>query len=150
MEEEKAYQLGLRYLSRYSTTAWRLFDYLTRKGVEKEVASKVIKTFKAEGLLNDFEYALAFIQQRKGKYGSFRLFNELLKKGVSEKEIKEALKTLDYQEEEETLKNLAQSYLRKNIGSEEAKLKRRLYSFLLRRGFSPDLILKFFKEHNFY
>lgn len=146
MEEERAHSLALRYLSRFNVPRKKLIDYLENKGIEKTLAIKVASKLERLGYLNDFDYALAFVQRKKEKFGSFRLYGELIKKGVSKKVANEAVREVSEKEERKTLKQIASDYLKKNSGLDKKIIKRRLAGFLIRRGFSQESVLAVLRE----
>lgn len=146
MEEEKAYSLALRYLSRFNVPREKLTNYLEKKGFNKALALKVASKLEQQGYLNDLDYARAFVQRKKGKFGSFRIYNELLKKGIDREVVEKAIQEVSKEEEKEALKQVALAYLKKNKGIDSKKLKRRLIGFLTRRGFSQEVILMVLKE----
>lgn len=140
-EEEKARQLAIRYLARFNVSVQKLICYLEQKGINGSIAEKVAFSLQKEGCLNDFDYACAYVQRKKSKFGPYRIYSELLKKGVSREVAGEALKNYSEDEERKVLETLIASYFKKNAGLERNKLKRKLEGFLARRGFKQDLIL---------
>jgi len=62
----------------------------------------------------------------------------LIKRGVAREHIEEALAAAP--DETAAAREVAEKYLSRNKRLEPAVLKRRLYAFLARRGFSPDTI----------
>ncbi len=146
MEEERAHSLAIKYLSRFNVTRKKLVDYLERKGFKRALAIKVASRLEKQGFLDDFDYARAYIRRKKEKFGSFRLQKELLRKGVPFQVVDRAISELDEEEEKKALKQIASDYLKKNLGLEGKRLKRKLASFLTRRGFCQEMVLAVLRE----
>jgi len=145
-EEKRAQNLALRYLARFAVPAKKLISYLERKGIDKPTAEKVAQHFQKEGYLNDFEYACAFVRRKKEKFGSRKIFAELLKKGIPQEIASEALESFTEEEEREVLKNLISFYRQKNAQLDEDTFKKKLVGFLVRRGFKQNLILNLIRQ----
>lgn len=146
MEEERAYTLALRYLSRFNVPRKKLINYLEKKGFELNLAAKVAFLLESQGYLNDFDYARAFVQRKKEKLGSFRLYGELIKKGIPREIANKAIREVSEEEERRTIKQLASDYLKRNTGLGGKIIVRKLAGFLTRRGFSQELVLAVIKE----
>jgi regulatory protein len=126
-----------------------LTERLSRKGFTEDVVSDTIYYLKLSGYLDDEALAhslkrQAFAHRLLGYYGAKRL---LLKRGIS-KEIVNA--SLDYNEELE-LTN-AKKLLKKKIESTGSdisfKERRKLWNFLVRRGYSLSVVRNAFKDCN--
>ncbi len=119
-----------------------LFYRLTRKKFEPAVIKKIIAFLKEKGFLDDNEFARSWIASRaKRPFGPRRLRQELRLKGVAKDIIEtELAKISAVYPEEEVVGRAARIRFEKLRGLEPAKAKRRIYEYLLRRGFSPDVI----------
>lgn len=148
--ESAIYFKALRLISYRLRSEKELFDRLSKK-FKKEMVKKVINRLKKEGLLNDREFARAFIETRKRlkPKGKRLLFWELKQKGIDEEVIKEFLEK-EYNKGEELLSVMGlinkkvKTY--KNLPKE--KRAQRLIQFLLRRGFDWDVIQEAIKNTN--
>lgn len=116
---------------------------LKKKDYSSKVILEVIKSLKRLKFLNDKEFARMWVESRiKTRHmGRYRLQQELLQKGIDRDLIEKTLS--DYREEEEieVAKEIAQRRLKRSYRNlNEVATKRKLYSFLQRRGFSYDII----------
>lgn len=106
-----------------------------------EVIEATIKKLKELRLINDLEFAKAWIQARSKKKGIRAIKPELFQKGISKEIIEEVTsnKKQDTNEEE-----IAARLLEKKINSwknlEPLKFKKKAYEFLMRRGFEYDIV----------
>jgi len=122
---------------------------LKKKDYSLKVISEVIKSLKRLKFLNDREFAKIWVENRirTKPMGRYRLYQELIQKGIDRDLIEKTLN--DYQEEEEIklARELAQRKLKRSYQNlDEVTTKRRLYGFLQRRGFSYDTIQEILKE----
>ncbi len=144
-ERERALQIAYRYLDYSAHTRWEVHRKLMQSGFEEDVVEKTLTALESIDLINDHAYSQRWIESRsvsKG-YGKVRLESELLQRGVDKDVIREALQQLS--EEEEI--NKAFSLARKQLSSGapmNLKEKRRLFAFLLRRGYNTGIIEKVF------
>jgi len=130
-------------------------DRLRRKKFSPEVIEKVIVHFKGLRFIDDAIFTKSWIEARlKKPYGLKRIIYELKNKGISEKIIESEIQKirLGYSEYD-TIKRIAEEkftqllhtragFKRQNLRIDQDKVKRRIYSFLLRKGFSSDVILE--------
>lgn len=122
----ETYEAGYKYLRRYSLSE-----------EEKEsLVSAAVKLMQDAGYLDDHDYVISYINEQKRRTsprGPYYISQFLRTKGVKGKLIKELLQK-HYSPEEELvgIKKLAE----KKKGKEPHKL----INYLLRRGFSRDLV----------
>ena len=87
-----------------------------------------------------------YIESQKNKKGKARIKMELMRKGVSSEVIAEVFEeTEDETDTKETIRSLIEKKC-SNPTQMDEKEKRKLYGFLLRRGFSSSDILSVFRE----
>lgn len=144
-----ARQYAFKLLGYRGRSESELREKLSRKGFPKEVVSSTISYLKRTGYLDDKALAVslkrqAYQQRLLGHYGA-RQF--LMKRGIS-KAVIDA--TLDYDESSEmhnarTLLEKKVAHLDNNITQRDQK---RLWNFLVRRGYSLGVIRTVFREHN--
>lgn len=116
---------------------------LQRAGFPADVLEAVIEEACDRGWLDDEVFARLWIQdrlQRKPRSRSL-LARELRAQGLSDGVIERALarETADW-DEARTIRELAEERLPRYRGLDRPTQERRLYSFLRRRGFSPEAI----------
>lgn len=137
IEKSKKYALGLLNLRMYSCS--EIFERLVRKGAEKEIAEAAVAQLMQIGVLDDRKYAEYYISDavRLGGKGTYRIRQELIKKGIASAVIDDALESSDTSEEDvfEALLDYARMKFGENTEysyKEYSKLKARL----ARRGYS--------------
>jgi regulatory protein len=116
---------------------------LLRKGEPEEAVERTVERLIASGLLDDAEYArqLARSQLVSRGFSRRRLQDELFRRGVEREVAREAIEAVMADEsvdESAMVELLARKKLRTLAGLDAATRRRRLYSFLARRGYSPD------------
>lgn len=120
-----------------------IYARLKKKKFNPEIIEKTLSFLKERGFVDDKYFAKAWIESRiKKPLGLRRLREELRIKGIAwqiiDNQINEIKK--DYPEEI-IVANLAQERLNKIKGIDSQKAKRRIFSYLVRRGFSPDVVM---------
>jgi len=136
----QARQYAFLLLSYRARTTTELRQRLARKGFSPDIQSKTLQRLSELKMIDDAGYARQFVQDRVsiGHKGKWRVRGELLKRGVGREHIEEALAAAP--DETVAAREVAEKYLSRNKRLEPVVLKRRLYAFLARRGFSPDTI----------
>lgn len=123
-------------------------DKLTRKNFPAKVIEETIRYFKNLTLIDDRPFAQNWIASRlKKPFGVRRIRLELKTKGIDpailDKELQKA--TQEYSEFD-SAKQLAQKQVSKYHGVPKEKIQRRIYEYLLRRGFSTATVMNIIKE----
>jgi regulatory protein len=143
----KAYQATINYLSYRMRSIKEVRDYLIKKEFEVDVINKIVDRLKKENYLNDSEFAKAFVQSRLNLTlkGPDAIKRELMEKGISETEVSNSLQL--FKEEDQLEK--ASLFLRKKYPSKlktsRSEQDRKMYTLLLSRGFTHDIVQKAFK-----
>lgn len=118
-------------------------ERLKIKGYGRRRIDEVIERLKSQDYLNDMRFAKDWVTNRAlySQRSVFAIRDELLKKGISAALIDEVMKDEKMAAAEyETAKALADKKI-KSLGNIDAmKLKKSVYSYLARRGFSFDVI----------
>jgi regulatory protein len=114
---------------------------LKKKGFSSGVASEVIAFLKEKQFIDDNAFAKAWINSRlKRTYGLRRIKQELKQKGIDNQVIETQLLNLgDSYTEAEIVENLIKGKLSKLKGLDPDVARRRIYGYLIRRGFSPEI-----------
>ncbi|MFH0763101.1 MAG: regulatory protein RecX [Candidatus Omnitrophota bacterium] len=121
-----------------------LYERLKKKGFKEEIIKEVISFLKERAFIDDKSFARAWINQRlKKPYGLKRICRELKIKGIDGEIVSGILQEVKkgYDEEGVALR-LAKDKLGRSKGVEPQKAKKRIFSYLLRRGFSPEVIIE--------
>lgn len=118
-----------------------LAQALAKKLVPQEVASAMLDKFEAAGLIDDAEFARAWVQSRQRSKGlsSRVLAMELRQKGVDDEITKEVLADIDPADELQAAHRLVQGKLRSLARFDDATKTRRLTGMLARKGYSPQI-----------
>ena len=138
----RAKKVAFKYLARARTTK-QVRERLLKEGFGEDVVGEVIGRLEELGLLDDREFARAWVEGRLRLRPRWRraLKEELLRKGISEDVAEEAL---DEELSEVDEARLAEGLLRRAEGRyrnlEPDKALRRMRDFLLRRGFSWEAV----------
>jgi len=137
----KSRNYAYKLLARRPRTVKELQDKLLAREVPPEILARVIAELKTSNYLNDEAYARSWAQNRlrsKG-YGPRRVEQELFHKGIP-REILERVIPEIYREVD--LVELAREALRKKGKGpdRDIKARRRLSSYLWRKGFPEDVI----------
>ena len=137
-EIEKAHERALNYLSYRPRSVDEVRQNLSKKYPESAVEI-VIERLERTGLLNDQAFARFWVENRdQFKPRSERALRyELRQKGVSDADIDLALETLD---ESDAARRAAEEQVRRYRQADEGTFRKRLSSFLARRGFSYGII----------
>ncbi len=148
-EEERAWNYVLRLLSLRPRTRTELRQRLLRRGFPEELVGRILARAEEEGLVNDEVFARLYAEDRLISRPCPRrmVAAELRAKGVEAKIAAAAAHAAfpELSEEELARRALAEKRARWEKLSRPVAL-RRAYSFLLRRGFSPDLARKVVEE----
>jgi len=140
--DAKHYALWLLGRRAYSEKGLR--DKLRRKNHSDADIDAVIKYCLEHKFLNDLEYAKSFIRTRLAlrPRGERVLRLELLKRGIADETIKEALSSseLNQTSEQELARRLVEQKRFQYAGVSEQIRNRRLFALLARRGFSMNII----------
>ena len=137
---ELAYQRAIRYLSYRMRSVFEVQQHLTQHGINNFVIEDVIERLQTNGLLDDLSFAQMWIENRNVfRPRSHRMMTiELNQKGIHYNTISQIL--------EETISDdvlayrAAKKQARKYKHLEKQEFRRKLGSFLARRGFSYSII----------
>lgn len=119
-----------------------IYERLKRKKFSETVIKETISFLRQRSFIDDDYFARAWIESRlKRSLGLRRIRQELKLKGIAKELIDNHAEELkkDYPERDIVLKLAVERFGRLKA-LQPQKAKRRIYSYLLRRGFSPDII----------
>ncbi len=155
---KKVQNYALLLLSYRDRSYKEIYDGLKRKKFEEDIIQKVVEKLENSGYLNDYKYAVNWINQRleKKPRGKRLISQELFAKGIRKEIIDETINKIFNSNSVEEV-DLAVRALRKKLPGYKKLDKniamRRIRNFLLRRGFSYDVINKIvgniFKNHDY-
>ncbi|MEI6634891.1 MAG: regulatory protein RecX [Chlamydiota bacterium] len=149
VEYPKAMDIALNLLGFRSRTERELGKRLKEKGVDGEVAARVCARLKEIGYLDDRKFALEWIKARSGAKcrSAWVLKRELREKGIdaglADETVSECLDGRDVFEEACAL---ARRRVSRPGSDDPEKLRAKLQSLLLRRGFDYEFIRRVIAE----
>jgi len=141
--ERAAYVDALRRLARRDHSEQELRLALARKGHDEGVIDRVAAKLRGERALDDRRFAEAYSRSRLSHHGlgRQRIRQDLRRRGVArataEAALKEALADVP---EEQMLDTLARRYWSTHPHDPPAHRVRKLWAFLVRRGFPSDVV----------
>jgi len=139
-------QKAFRLLGRRPHSVFEIKTKLWRKDYEQKLIDSVIDDLKEKSYLNDETFIREFVAAKsKSKNWSLRrIGSELIKRGISSKQIDSALKEQSIDSDEENAAGLAKKKyeLLLKRGLERDELKNKLFNFLLSKGFDYEVVKK--------
>ena len=119
-----------------------LVQRLELKKIPEETINEVISFLKEKRFIDDNVFARAWLNSRlKRPFGLRRIKQELRQKGIDKEIIEqETAKVKDYSEVAIVL-DLAKGRLNRLKEIDQVSTKRRVYAYLVRRGFSPEIVI---------
>jgi len=146
--EAQARQICLRLLTTAPRTRAQLASALRRRGVPAGAAEAVLARFTDVGLIDDAAFARAWVESRHHSRGLSRrsLSAELRRQGVQTEEIREAVDTLDPEQEVATARRLVEQKMAATRGQPPEARIRRAAGTLARKGYPPGLVFRLIKE----
>ena len=148
-------QRALSFLARRFHSERELLIKLKQKSYEERLIKLVLNELKVKSFIDDQVFANHFIEEKlkRKRWGNNKIRSALFSKGVSASIIDEVLKSFNSEEDQnEAALSLAQKkYDKLRLReSDERKLKQKIISFLLSRGFdyevSSDVVGKIIKS----
>ncbi len=145
--EQDLFTYACKLLGRQAYTRSGMARKLAGRG-EAENVEIVLERLAESGYIDDRAFAQNYIQSRSARHPSGRRLLEmkLKSKGVPDTIIKETLNELEPETEEAAAQALAKKKAVSLKKLEPAARKRRIFQFLLNRGFSPNIAKKYAKE----
>ena len=133
---------ALELLNYRSKSENELRRKLTGKKIRRDIINEVISDLSRVGVIDDREFAIRFSRdyvQRKPA-GEYLLKMELKKKGIKNEIIEETIEKIYSEFDKRELIRKLISKKKFNPLTSDQKEKKKMYDFLLRRGFSWELI----------
>ena len=140
-----AYDKALECLARGAKSSKDLARWLTRREHSRENIAITIERLTELGLLNDAEFARSFARSRATNRGMSRrrIQAELAKRGIARDLVEAAIAEVmsDENVDERAMVEAAAAKKFRSLEKLEPNVqRRRLYGFLARKGYSPDLV----------
>ena len=138
----KARDSAYRYLTRGPRSRFEVDRRLRQKNYSDSIIHQVLRQLEEYGYLDDRALARQWARDRLARrhWGPSRLRMELERKGIAREWTEEVIREL-FEERDETAHVSELVALRlKGRGLRDPKEYRRLFGYLFRRGYAPDVI----------
>jgi len=141
-EIQKAQHSALRLLKFRYRSEKEMRDYLQRKNISPSGIDRVVAWLYEQRLLDDEIFCAEWIRSRRSSgYGAFRVARELRLKGIPKDMVDRHLRQeYGVDERVKVIRELIERRLRLLRDEPSLKRRRKIYSYLLVRGFSYDEI----------
>ena len=140
---QKAIAYSFLLLKYRLRSEYEIRSRLKRKKFEPDIIEAAVSFLKNKDFISDRDFARLWLESRiKRSCGLQRIRRELKLKGIAKDLIQEAQDSLLDYNEEEAVMVLAKKRIFSLKGLEPQKKRQRLYGYLMRRGFSPDVVLE--------
>jgi regulatory protein len=140
--QERAREYAFLLLKFRLRSVKELAERLKRKKFDDATIKQTLAFLREKEFIDDRVFARTWIASRiKRHLGLKRIVQELKIKGVDKEIIDSQVQEIkrDYPEEE-IVRQLAKTRLEKSKHSDPRQAKRRVYAYLLRRGFLPETV----------
>lgn len=137
-ENVRAKDYALNLLSYRPRTRRELLRRLKEKKFALAIAEETVSKLEQSGLVNDYDFAVYFVETFRDRRGIYRLKNDLFRLGVEKEVIDRVLADVPV-DEKETATNLIDRWLRIHRTRDE-KTRRKLINYLVQRGISWSTI----------
>lgn len=117
-------------------------------GLWQEAVENIIVQLIQDNFLNEERFAIQFAKGKFNikKWGRIKIKQELKQKRISEYCLKKALQQIDGDEYYNTLKKIINQKKKLTKEKHPLKLKQKLYSYAISKGYESDLIMDALKE----
>lgn len=141
----KAMRKSLSLLSYKPRTEREMRDKLRENEYDEEIIGITIEKLLSLGYINDYDYAITYIESRLSAYGMYRIKSDLYRKGISSDIIDRAESDSNVDQGDE-MRELFAKKLKSCDGLTNEKRYNRVMSYMLRKGFDYGSINKLFEE----
>jgi regulatory protein len=149
----KASELALRYLEPRARTSREIEQRLRRGGYAPGIIEAVLAKLTGLGLVDDTDFARQYVEQKARPAGSRpvgrrRISADLARKGVDRETIDDAVAAVDDDREQELARAAARGRVKQIPSDPQERFaeRRRLASFLARRGFGWSVVEPVLRE----
>lgn len=140
---------ALDFLSYRIRSVKEITDKLKSRKISAGTIEKTIEHLEKLGLINDEEFAKQLVQSKTGRKPAGKsvirqkLFQKGISKDVAEKVIEELYSS---EKEKELILEVYGKYLRKVKGQDKFSRRKKMFEYLMRKGFDVDLINELLNE----
>jgi regulatory protein len=145
-EKPLAMSRALNVLGYRARSSHELRERLTRAGYAEETIDGVIERLGELGYLDDEEFARETVRSKARKYGPHRIYGDLRRAGV---DVDIARETVDEEFSGHTEYESARATARRRYNTSDGSdaQARRVYGFLMRRGYSTEVCAEVAREY---
>ena len=138
---KQGYLYAVRLLTASKKSESEVVKRLRDKGYGADSTGQVVEELKKNGVLDDQKLITETIQwaSQAKRHGRKRIFFDLKKRGIAASKIEQALEDYAPETERQIALSLAQDRWDRLSRVEPQKRKKRLYDFLINRGFAFEL-----------
>ena len=138
---KRARKRAMHLLEKMDMTEYKLREKLKRNDYPDECIDLAVEYVKSYDYINDDRYAHNFVRLSQDRFSRQQIYQKLMQRGVKRELISHALEDEYESEEEEMIKKLLEKRHFRGELTEEKEFQR-IYSYILRRGYSSNIILK--------
>ncbi|MEB3102642.1 regulatory protein RecX [Ferviditalea candida] len=144
---QRVYQTALKRIARKPHSEMDLRIFLAGKGHPVEQIDQVMQILRERNYVNDEQFALMWAQQRieSDRKGRLWIKQELRRKGISDRIVRQALERMDEEEEYRSALELGMKRWGLLKG-EDRKKWTKLMAYLLRRGYTSETVFRAVEE----
>ncbi len=138
-----------RILSRRAHSRKELSDKAYRKGYSGDFISDILDEFEAKEYIDDEKFAYKYASDKFefNEWGPYKIRMQLFKKGISKAIAEQAIQTTFGTEAiKESMFSLIEKKKRYYQRQPEDKRRKKVFDFLMRKGYSSEHILKYMDE----
>lgn len=137
-------EAAFRFIARRPHSRSEIYLKMIKKNFDKELVNKVLADLTEKNYINDTEFAEIFVRQalEQKKSGLMKIRTSLMKRGVAREIIDDVLnRHTDENEMLESALQLSEKKLKllRSRGTDRQTLRKKIYAFLISRGFSHDI-----------
>jgi regulatory protein len=144
-ERALAMNRALHFLGYRARSRSEVRERLRRYGYGEETVRAVIGRLEELGYLDDEEFARTVVREKARRYGPRRVSADLRRSGV-DTELAQSIVEEEFAERSEVEAARSAAARRYNRGGSDAEA-RRVYGFLVRRGYSADVCAEVAREY---
>ncbi|MDR9419703.1 regulatory protein RecX [Gracilimonas sp.] len=138
-----------RILSRRDHSRKELKDKAYKKGYSGHYIEDILDEFESKEYIDDHKFAMTFAQEKFefNNWGPYKIRNQLFKKGIAKSVIEKCIEEAFGAEAiKETMFELIQKKKKRYLREPEEKRRKKIFDFLMRKGYDSNSILKSIDE----
>lgn len=138
-----------RILSRRDHSRKELQDKAYKKGYSGNFIEEILDEFEQKEYINDSKFALSYASDKFefNNWGPYKIRTQLFKKGISKQVTEEVIQNVFGDEAiKESMVELIQKKKKRYLREPEEKRRKKVFDFLMRKGYDSEYILKYMDE----